>query len=327
MTADTTASPLAQLPPAGLASIDAITAALASVGYISTRQISTAVYLAHHLRKPVLIEGPAGVGKTELAVSVAKALGFALLRLQCYEGLDDSKALYEWKYGKQLLYTQILKEKIGLLVEDSDTLEGAFGKLAGFQDMFFSRDFLEPRPLLQAMEQPGGSVLLIDEIDKSEEAFEALLLEVLADYQVTIPEIGTIRAQVPPLVVLTSNNTRELGDALKRRCLHLHIGFPDAVLEQRVLRARVPGIADQLLAQLVAFVQLLRIQNIRKPPSIAESVDWARTLLLLHAGVLDEALVRDTLNVLLKRESDIQEVQGTLGQLTQSALQTAALPA
>ena len=317
--------------PPGLASIDAVTAALATSGYISTRQISTAVYLAHHLRKPVLIEGPAGVGKTDLAVSAAKALGFSLLRLQCYEGLDDSKALYEWKYGKQLLYTQILKEKIGLLVDGTDTLQGAFTKLAGFQDLFFSRDFLEPRPLLQAMEQPGGSVLLIDEIDKSEEAFEALLLEVLADYQVTIPEIGTIRAQVPPLVVLTSNNTRELGDALKRRCLHLHIGFPDAALEQRVLQARVPGISGLLLRQLVAFVQLLRMQNIRKPPSIAESVDWARTLLLLHAGVLDEAMVRDTLNVLLKRETDIQEVQGALGQLTQAAVQeagrAAALPA
>jgi len=308
--------------PDGLASIDAVTAALASVGYISTRQISTAVYLAHHLRKPVLIEGPAGVGKTDLAVSAARALGFALLRLQCYEGLDDSKALYEWKYGKQLLYTQILKEKIGLLVDQADTLDASFAKLAGFQDLFFSRDFLEARPLLQAMEQPAGSVLLIDEIDKSEEAFEALLLEVLADYQVTIPEIGTIRAQVPPLVILTSNNTRELGDALKRRCLHLHIGFPDAALERRVLRARVPAIAEDLLGQLVAFVQSLRVANIRKPPSIAESVDWARTLLLMHAAVLDESLVRDTLNVLLKRETDIQEVQGLLAKMTQAAVES-----
>ena len=303
----------------GLASIDGVVAMLQGVGYIATRPIATALYLAHHLRKPVLIEGPAGVGKTELAVSAARALGFALLRLQCYEGLDDSKALYEWKYGKQLLYTQILKEKIGLLVNDADTLEASLAKLGGFQDLFFSREFIQPRPLLQAMEQPGGSVLLIDEIDKSEEAFEALLLEVLADYQVTIPEIGTIQAQVPPLVILTSNNTRELGDALKRRCLHLHIGFPDAVLEQRVLRARVPGIEGQLLAQMVAFVQALRAENIRKPPSMAESVDWARTLLLLHAQVLDADLVRDTLNVLLKRESDIRELQPRLAAMTQSA--------
>lgn len=306
--------------PAGLASVDSVTALLEGVGYIASRPIATALYLAHHLRKPVLIEGPAGVGKTELAVSAARALQFELLRLQCYEGLDDSKALYEWKYGKQLLYTQILKEKIGLLVDEADTLSSAFGKLAGFQDLFFSRDFLEPRPLLQAMEQPGGSVLLIDEIDKSEESFEALLLEVLADYQVTIPEIGTIRAEVPPLVILTSNNTRELGDALKRRCLHLRIGFPDAALEQRVLRARVPGIQDQLLAQLVAFVQALRADNIRKPPSIAESVDWARTLMLLHASVLDEQTVRDTLGVLLKRETDVREVEGRLAKMIQAAL-------
>jgi MoxR-like ATPase len=312
------------ITPPGLASIDAVGAMLAEVGYIATRPIATALYLAHHLRKPVLIEGPAGVGKTELAVSAGRALNFALLRLQCYEGLDDNKALYEWKYGKQLLYTQILKEKIGLLVDEADTLHGAFARLAGFQDLFFSRDFLEPRPLLQAMEQQAGSVLLIDEIDKSEEAFEALLLEVLADYQVTIPEIGTVRAVVPPLVVLTSNNTRELGDALKRRCLHLHIDFPDAVLEQRVLRARVPGIGEALLAQLIAFVQSLRGQNIRKPPSVAESVDWARTLVLLHAPVLDEALVRDTLGVLLKRESDVREVDGQLGALTQAA--RAAVP-
>jgi MoxR-like ATPase len=318
---------MALATPAGLASIDAVTAALASAGYIANRQIATALYLAHHLRKPVLIEGPAGVGKTDLAVSAAKSLGHALLRLQCYEGLDESRALYEWKYGKQLLYTQILKDKIGQLVDDADSLPTAFGKLAGFQDLFFSREFLQPRPLLQAMEQAGGSVLLIDEIDKSEESFEALLLEVLADYQITIPEIGTIRAKVPPLVILTSNNSRELGDALKRRCLHLHIGFPEPDFEHRVLRARLPGIAEQLLAQLVAFVQALRQQNIRKPPSIAESLDWARTLLLLHAPVLDETLVRDTLNVLLKRESDIQQVRPLLAAMTRDALLAASAAA
>ncbi len=308
----------AAAPPA-LASIAAITAALETVGYISTQPISTAIYLAHHLRKPVLIEGPAGVGKTDLAISAAKALQFALLRLQCYEGLDDGKALYEWKYGKQLLYTQILKDKIGQIVSSADTLDQSLRKLSGFQDVFFSREFLEARPLLQAMEQGGGSVLLIDEVDKSDEAFEALLLEVLADYQVTIPEIGTIRADVPPLVILTSNNTRELGDALKRRCLHLHIGFPDANLETRVVRARVPDISETLLAQMVDFVQALRHENIRKPPSIAESVDWARTLILMHASKLDETLVRDTLNVLLKRQSDILSVQDRLPELTRAA--------
>jgi MoxR-like ATPase len=306
-------------PKGSLDSIDCVVALLAGVGYIASRQIATAVYLAHHLRKPVIIEGPAGVGKTDLAVSIASALDFPLLRLQCYEGLDDSKALYEWKYGKQLLYTQILKEKIGQLVDPADTLSAAFDKLNSFQDLFFSRQFLQPRPLLQAMEQSGGSVLLVDEVDKSEEAFEALLLEVLADFQVTIPEIGTVRAQVPPLVILTSNNTRELSDALKRRCLHLHIGFPDAELERRVLRARVPGLGDKLLAQLLAFVQGLRAENIRKPPSIAESVDWARTLLLLHAESLSESLVRDTLGVLMKRETDVREVQGRLGAMTHAA--------
>lgn len=312
--------------PAGLASVQAITEALSSVGYIATRQISTALYLAHHLRKPVLIEGPAGVGKTELAVSASQCLGFLLLRLQCYEGLDDAKALYEWKYGKQLLYTQILKDKIGQIVSAEDSLKEAFGKLGGFQDVFFSREFLEPRPLLQAMEQPAGSVLLIDEVDKSEEAFEALLLEVLADYQVTIPEIGTIKAQVPPLVILTSNNTRELGDALKRRCLHLHIGFPDARLEREIVRARVPGLSEKLLGQMVAFVQALREENIRKPPSVAEAVDWARTLLLLHAEALDETLVRETLNVLIKRESDVQALEDRVLPLTKSAVDAGGRP-
>jgi MoxR-like ATPase len=304
---------------AALRSIEAITAALEGVGYIATRPIATALYLAHHLRKPVLIEGPAGVGKTELAVSSSKALDFPLLRLQCYEGLDDAKALYEWKYGKQLLYTQILKDKIGDVVAGAGTLNEALGKLNQFQDLFFSREFLEARPLLRAMEQPTGSVLLIDEVDKSDEAFEALLLEVLSDYQVTVPELGTIRATVPPLVILTSNNTRELGDALKRRCLHLHIGLPDAALEHRIISARVPDVSTELRTQLVAFVQALRDETIRKPPSIAETVDWARTLMLLHAEQLDETLVRDTLSVLLKRESDIKATADRIAPLTAAA--------
>ena len=308
----------------GLQSIDEVTERLGTVGYISSRPISTAVYLAHHLRKPILVEGPAGVGKTELARSMAESLGMSLLRMQCYEGLDESRALYEWKYGKQLLYTQILKEKINDLISDADGLDASLRKLAGFQDLFFSRDFLEPRPLLKAMEQTGWSVLLIDEIDKSDEAFEALLLEVLSDYQVTVPEIGTISAQTPPLVILTSNNTRELGDALKRRCLHLHIGFPDAEREERIVQARVPEVSPMLLKQMVGFVQALRDQDIRKVPSISETVDWARTLLLLHADSLDPQLVRDTLNVILKRQSDITAIDNKLDELSRNAITDAS---
>ena len=306
--------------PQGLTSIEAVTANLAKAGYISTPDISTSVFLAHHLRKPVLIEGPAGVGKTDLARSLAQTLDYPLLRMQCYEGLDESKALYEWKYGKQLLYTQILKEKIHELIADADGLDASVRKLAGFQDLFFSRDFLEPRPLLKAMEQTGGSVLLIDEIDKSDEEFEALLLEVLSDYQVTVPEIGTIEAIVPPLVILTSNNTRELGDALKRRCLHLHIDFPDAELEARIVRARVPDISERLMRQMVAFIQRVRGENVRKLPSISESIDWARTLILLHAEMLEPDMVKGTLNVILKRQTDIAEIAPKVESLVAAAI-------
>ncbi|MEL6661817.1 MAG: MoxR family ATPase [Pseudomonadota bacterium] len=303
---------------AGLTSPEAITEALASVGYISTPDISMAVFLAHKLRKPVLIEGPAGVGKTDLAQSMARFLDVPLARLQCYEGLDEGKALYEWKYGKQLLYTQILKDRLNEVLGGGD-LERLTEKLGTFEDLFFSMDFLEPRPLLTAMQQDGGSVLLIDEIDKSDEAFEAFLLEVLSDYQVTVPEIGTLRAKVPPLVILTSNAVRELGDALKRRCLHLFIGFPDAERERQIVAARVPDVEDKLLAQLVAFVQALRDEDLRKRPSISETVDWARALTLLHVEALGEATVRQTLNVLLKYESDIDAVSPQITALTRAA--------
>lgn len=306
-------------PEAILSSIEAVTEGLAATGYISTREISTAVYLAHHLRKPVLVEGPAGVGKTDLALSLARALEQPVHRMQCYDGLDEAKALYEWRYGKQLLYSQILKEKIGDVIGDAETLEASLSRLGDFKDVFFSRDFLEPRPILRALEEEGGSVLLIDEIDKSDEEFEALLLEVLSEYQVTIPEIGTLEAVTPPIVILTSNNTRELGDALKRRCLHLHIDFPDAERERLIVRARVPDINETLLKQLVAFIQSVRGENIRKRPSISETVDWARALLLLHADSLDEELVRDTLNVILKRQSDIDEIDPKLAKLARDA--------
>lgn len=302
-----------------LKSVKDITDNLGTVGYISTDQISTAVYIAHHLRKPILIEGPAGVGKTDLAASTAKFLKLPLIRLQCYEGLDEGKALYEWKYGKQLLYTQVLKEKLHDILDDVDTMDQSMEKLHDFDDLFFSEAFLEPRPLLTALKQDHGAVLLIDEIDKSDEEFEAFLLEILSDYQVTIPEIGTITSPVPPIVMLTSNNVREIGDALKRRCLHLYISFPEAERERAIVNARVPGINEDLMKQLVSFVQQLRDQDLKKLPSISETVDWAKVLLLMHADKIDPEFVRSTLNVLLKFETDIEAVDNKIIEMTRKA--------
>jgi len=308
-----------------LASIDAIGDGLATVGYISTEQISTAVYVAHNLIKPILVEGPAGVGKTDLAQSTAAMLGLPLVRLQCYEGLDESKALYEWKYGKQLLYTQILKEKLSDILTDAEGLDASLQRLHSFDDIFFSEEFLEPRPLLRALRETYGAVLLIDEIDKSDEEFEAFLLEVLSEFQVTVPELGTVRATVPPLVFLTSNNTREMGDALKRRCLHLHISFPDSKREQRIVEARVPGVSGRLMTQLVSFVQQLREEDLKKLPSISETVDWAKVMVLMHADKLDPTIVRKTLNVLLKFEADIESVDLKISELSRKARKDAGL--
>jgi MoxR-like ATPase len=296
------------------ASVDALVEGLGGVGYIASRRIATALYMAVHLQKPILVEGSAGVGKTELALSTARLLAQPLIRMQCYEGLDESKALYEWKYGKQLLYTQILKDHMGSALSEAPDLASAMERLHGVGDLFFSEPFLEPRPLLQALTAEHGAVLLIDEIDKSDEAFEAFLLEMLSAFQVSIPELGVIRARTPPMVFLTSNNVRDLGDALKRRCLHLHIPLPDQPLEERIVQARVPGIDARLKTDLVAFVQNLRRLDLRKLPSISETVDWARALMLLHAGALDPALVRETLNVLLKFEQDVVAVESRIGE-------------
>ncbi len=263
----------------------------------------------------MLVEGTAGVGKTELALCAARMLGLPLIRLQCYEGLDESKALYEWKYGKQLLYTQILKDQVGAQLAGAADMASAMARLDGVGEAFFSERFLEPRPLLKALREPGGAVLLIDEIDKSDEAFEAFLLEILSAFQVSIPEIGVIEAITPPIVFLTSNNVRDLGDALKRRCLHLHIPLPERSLEERIVASRVPGIEQTLRSELVGFVQGLRALDLRKLPSISETVDWARALVLLHAHALDGQLVRDTLNVLLKFEQDITAVEPRIGEL------------
>jgi MoxR-like ATPase len=302
-----------------LASVESLVSGLAGVGYIASRRIATALYMAVKLQKPILVEGTAGVGKTELALSTANLLGLPLIRMQCYEGLDESKALYEWKYGKQLLYTQILKDRMGEALSDAPDMDAAMDRLHGMGDLFFSEPFLEPRPLMKALQERAGCVLLIDEIDKSDEAFEAFLLEVLSAYQVSIPEIGVLKAETPPIVFLTSNNVRDLGDALKRRCLHLHIPLPDAALEQKIVASRVPGIEARLNNQLVSFVQSLRGLDLRKSPSISETVDWARALILLNAGALEGEVVRDTLNVLLKFEQDIAAVEPQIAELVRQA--------
>lgn len=286
--------------------IEAVESGLAAQGYIASRQIATAVYLSQQIEKPILVEGPAGVGKTELAKAIAAWRGKKMIRLQCYEGLDEAKALYEWKYAKQLLYTQILKDKLGEVLGGAQTLHAALGQLHDFGDVFFSKEFVEPRPLLQALEQPGGCVLLIDEIDKSDAEFESLLLEILSDFQVTIPELGTVSAITPPTVILTSNSERDLGDALKRRCLHLHIGFPEQRLEERIVESRVPGVSHTLRRQMVGFIHEIRSLDLKKLPSVSETIDWARVLVLLQATELDTEIVKDTLNVLLKYEADIE---------------------
>ena len=291
-------------------------AALQRESYVCDQQIATTLYLAQQMTKPILVEGPPGVGKTQLAHSAAAALGLPLIRLQCYEGLDETKALYEWQYGKQLLYTQVLKDRLGELVAGTKNLQEAMQRLDGFDDVFFSEAFLEPRPLLKALRAEAGCVLLVDEVDKADQEFESLLLEILADYQISIPEIGTVGVlSKAPLIVLTSNNTRELSDAMKRRCLHLYIPFPDQEREAEIIKIKVPQVVDSLREQLVRFVQLLRQLDLKKPPSVSETIDWGRTLLLLHAEVLDPKLVRSTLNVILKYQEDIVAVEPQISEL------------
>ena len=285
--------------------------------YICSDEIATAVFLAYKLKKPVLIEGPPGVGKTELAKTASEMFTLPLVRLQCYEGLDESKAIYEWKYGKQLLYTQVLKEALDEVLQGAKGFSQSVAKLHEFGDIFFSNEFLEPRPLLKAIREENGCVLLIDEIDKADHEFESLLLEILSDYQISIPEIGTVKATTePPIVFLTSNNTREISDALKRRCLHLYIPFPDTDLESRIIEARVPEIPLELKRQLVQFIQELRQLDLKKLPAISETIDWARTLVLLHAESLEPKMVKDTLNVILKFQEDIENVSGEVNALT-----------
>lgn len=286
--------------------IRALSDDLAGAGYICGEDIATVVYLAEALGKPVLVEGPPGVGKTQLARAVGTASGREAIRLQCYEGLDESRALYEWKYGKQLLYTQLLRDRLAALLADAPDLDAAVARLDDLGGGFFSEPFLEARPLLQALRSEQGAVLLIDEVDKADPEFEAFLLEFLADYQVTIPELGTIPARHAPLVFLTSNGSRELSEALKRRCLHLHIPYPDRGLEARILSQHVPELSPRLRDEIVAFVHGLRELDLRKRPAISETLDWARTLVLLQADQLGPTLVERTLNVLLKFQDDVE---------------------
>lgn len=303
------------LPDHSFAGVDDVLSRFSGQGYVADKRIATAVFLADRLQKPLLVEGPAGCGKTELAKVIAAALELELIRLQCYEGLDEPKALYEWAYPKQLLYTQMLRDKIGERLAGASTLRGAVERLAGEEDAFFSEKFLLPRPLLRALRSQQRCVLLIDEVDRAEAEFEAFLLEVLSDFQVSIPELGTLRAKQVPIVVLTSNNAREMTDALKRRCLYLHIGFPDAEREQAIVRARLPEAPQQLVAEVVRVIHALRKLDLKKDPSIAETLEWVRALALLHAETLDKSLVEQTLNVVLKYDGDLDRAQEKLGEI------------
>ena len=289
------------MTPAGerFASAEEVQERLGAAGYLADPGIAGVVFLGDRLGKPVLVEGPAGTGKTQLAKSVAEMTGARLIRLQCYEGLDEAKALYEWNYRKQLLRIQAAR------VAEEAGAGAAAPAWSDIEEDIFSEEFLLTRPLLEAIRAEDPVVLLIDEVDRVEMETEALLLEVLSDYQVSIPELGTVTATQVPLVFLTSNNTRELSEALKRRCLYLHVDYPDPEREQQIVLAKVPGISEHLAAQVAAVVRSIRRLELKKPPSVSETLDWARTLVLLGATTVDADRVRDTLHLLLKYQTDI----------------------
>ena len=298
---------------------------LSSASYLADPATALSLWLALQMHRPLLVEGPAGVGKTDLARAAAEALGRPLIRLQCYEGLDEAKALYEWDYGKQMLYTQLLRDAVGREVASAPTIAEAAAVVARSEASFFNEHFLIRRPLLQALRSETPAVLLIDEVDRADPEFEAFLLEVLSELQITIPEIGTVRADpdAPPLVLLTTNGTREMTEALRRRCLHAFLDYPPPSREIAILAVAVPGIAADLAARLVAFVDGLRALDLRKVPAISETIDWARGVLLLGASGLDKDLVEATLGLLLKHQADKADVGPKIDKLLAAAEQAA----
>jgi len=297
-----------------------IQTAFARYKYILPDHAATVLFLAERLDKPILVEGPAGVGKTDLARVLSKVLDRRLIRLQCYEGLDEGKALYEWQYGKQLLYSQILKDKISEILSGPSNLPEALDRVFSLEDIFFSERFLQPRPLLAAIASPQPVTLLVDEVDKSDPEFEAFLLEVLSDFTVSIPEIGTLSATTIPRVILTSNNSREMSDALKRRCLHLFLDFPSQEKELEIIRLKVPGLKNLVARQIVAIVDRLRRMPLKKSPSISETLDWAAALVFLSAESLSEEILDQTLGVILKYEGDLVRAREILPELKREIL-------
>jgi MoxR-like ATPase len=296
-------------------SVEGVVEALREQGYIADTRLATTVFLLTRLDKPLLLEGPAGVGKTELAKALAAATGRRLLRLQCYEGQDETKALYEWDYGKQLLYTQILREKIGQVVADAPDLKTAVERIGAQESVFFSERFLAARPLLEAIRSPQPVVLLIDEVDRADEALEAVLLETLGEFQISVPEVGTFVADQRPYVLRTSNNTRDLAAALKRRCLHLFLDYPAAERELEIVKSKKTGLSDALAEELVHVVRGLRELELRKAPSISETIDWARTLAVLGVDELNAQVLTDTVSVVVKYDKDVRKALDALPRL------------
>jgi MoxR-like ATPase len=307
-------------------SVDAVADALRAQGYIADTRLATTVYLLTQLEKPLLVEGPAGVGKTELAKVLAAATGRRLLRLQCYEGQDETKALYEWDYGKQLLYTQILREKVSQVIADAADLHEAVDRIGAQESVFFSQRFLAARPLLEAIRSPEPVLLLIDEVDRADEALEAVLLETLGEFQISVPEVGTFTAEHAPYVILTSNNTRDLAAALKRRCLHLFLDYPSADRELEIVRSKKTGLADALAEELVNVVRGLRELELRKAPSISETIDWARTLAVLGVDELDARILSDTVSVVVKYDKDVAKALDALPRLVDPNAQLPEAP-